>query len=175
MKNIFLCGFMGCGKSTVGKELANLLGLSFIDMDKYIEDAAGETVSEIFGKYGERRFREYEHSASVELAAKSGIVVGTGGGAVLSDENVKAMKSGGLIVFIDVPLNVIAERLNEDTTRPLLQGPAKADAMRVLYEQRLPVYRCASDIVVSNPNNSEAIETAKKIASNPRIIELLNC
>ncbi|MEG6572612.1 shikimate kinase [[Clostridium] cellulosi] len=173
MKNIFLCGFMGCGKSTVGAELSSLLSMKFIDMDKYIEQKVGKTIPEIFEKYGEKRFREYERTAAAELASKSGLVVATGGGAVLSDKNTAAFKSGGIIVFIDVPLEVIAKRLEGDTSRPLLQREDKFAALRELYEKRMPFYRKAADLIVSNNDNAPAVTVAQKIASSPKIKKLL--
>jgi shikimate kinase len=163
-KNIFLCGFMGCGKSTVGRALASQLGMDFIDMDAYIEETAKESVQEIFKNHGEARFRTLEHDAALALAALDGCVVGTGGGAVLSQDNVKAMKRGGLIVLIDVPLPIIARRLEGDTTRPLLQQPDKSAAMRALYEARMPVYRAAADITVENPDDRPEALVARDIA-----------
>lgn len=172
MMNIFLCGFMGCGKSTVGTELSSLLSLEFIDMDKYIEQKVGMTIPEIFDKYGEKRFREYEQAAASELASRSGLVVATGGGAVLSDKNTAAFKSGGVIVLIDVPLQVIAKRLDGDTSRPLLQREDKLAALQELYEKRMPIYRKAADLVVSNNDNAPAVTVAQKIASSPEIKKL---
>lgn len=174
MKNIFLCGFMGCGKSTVGKELSALIGADFIDMDKYIEQKAGRTVSEIFGQSGEKKFREYETAAAKEISARSGIVAALGGGAVLSAENTAVFKSGGLIVLIDVPLEIIIGRLNGDTTRPLLQSTDKLKIMRTLYEKRMPVYKTAAAVIVSNSDDSPPDVIARKIASNTKVREMLS-
>ena len=82
MNNIILCGFMGCGKSTVGKNIARKSGRRFIDMDAYIEEEAGMTVSEIFAREGEEGFRDREHQACLELAQKSNAVIAAGGGAL---------------------------------------------------------------------------------------------
>ena len=81
MDNIVLCGFMGCGKTTVGRNLARKSGRKFVDMDSYIEEKAGMKVSEIFEKYGENRFRDMEHEACLELADTKGLVIASGGGA----------------------------------------------------------------------------------------------
>ena len=125
MNNIVLCGFMGCGKSTVGKNIARKSGRKFLDMDSYIEEKAGMTVSEIFEKYGEEKFRDMEHDACVELAG---------------------------LVFLDVPLGIIKSRLKNDTTRPLLQRPDRDRVMKDLYDSRYPIYHAAADIVVKGKN-----------------------
>lgn len=164
MKNIILCGFMGCGKSTVGRVLAPLLGMSFIDMDKHIEDEAGLNVSSIFKTHGEAYFRALEAKAAKNLSLVGGLVLATGGGAVLSPENVEVFKSSGFIVLIDVPLEVITARLENDATRPLLNSTSKADNMRSLYIKRMPIYSAVADIVVSNPDNRPEIIIAREIA-----------
>lgn len=143
---------MGCGKSTVGKNLARKTGRKFIDMDVYIENKQDMTVSEIFDKYGEQGFRDIEHEVCKELAGMSNLVIASGGGAFTFDRNVKAFKGKDTIVFLDVPLRVIKQRLKNDTRRPLLQRPDKDRVMEELYNKRLPVYRAAADIVVKGEN-----------------------
>lgn len=152
MDNIVLCGFMGCGKTTVGRNLARKSGRKFIDMDSYIEEKAGMKVSEIFEKYGESHFRDLEHEACLELANTKGLVIASGGGAFTFQRNIDAFKGKDKIVLLDVPLDIIKQRLKNDTTRPLLQRPDKEDAMRELYEKRLPIYLAAADITVSGKN-----------------------
>lgn len=152
MDNIVLCGFMGCGKTTVGRNLARKSGRKFIDMDSYIEEKAGMKVSEIFEKYGESHFRDLEHEACLELADTKGLVIASGGGAFTFQRNIDAFKDKDKIVLLDVPLDIIKQRLKNDTTRPLLQRPDKEDAMRELYEKRLPIYLAAADITVSGKN-----------------------
>lgn len=164
MKNIYLCGFMGCGKSTVGKELAALLGMDFIDMDTYIENRAGQKIGDIFKLHGEGCFRALEAKAAKELSQQSGFVVATGGGAILSDENVAGFKHSGVIVLIDVPLEIVKKRLAGDKTRPLLQTPDKETALRSLFDARLPRYRAVCDIAVKNEDNRKAADVAHDIA-----------
>lgn len=147
-KNIILCGFMGCGKTTVGKNLQKRSGMHMIDTDAYIEKNQGMKISEIFDRYGESYFRDLEYDACCELSKKSGIIISTGGGALTFQRNVEALKKNGTIVLIDVPLDAIKERLKNDTTRPLLQRPDKDEAMRELYEKRMPLYKKAADIIV---------------------------
>lgn len=152
MNNIILCGFMGCGKSTVGKNIARKNGRKFLDMDTYIEEKAGMKVSEIFEKYGENGFRNMEHEACLEIAEMEDLVVASGGGAFTFERNVRAFKGKDTIVFLDVPLEVIKNRLRNDKTRPLLQRPDKDRAMKELFEKRYPIYKDAADVVIAGQN-----------------------
>lgn len=152
MDNIILCGFMGCGKSTVGKNIARKTGKRFIDMDRYIEEKAGMTVSEIFEKYGEDGFRELEHEACKELSAMQNMVIASGGGALTFSRNTEVFRGKDTIVLLDVPLHVIQHRLRNDKRRPLLQRPDKNKVMEELYRKRMPLYHEAADIVVKGKN-----------------------
>lgn len=171
MNNIVLCGFMGCGKTTVGRNLARKAGRKFIDMDLYIEEKAGMKISEIFEKFGENHFRDLEHKACLELADAKGLVIASGGGAFTFQRNIDAFKGKDKIVLLDVPLDTIKNRLKNDTTRPLLQRPDKEAAMQELYEKRLPVYLSAADITINGKSTPlktayavlNAIEADKKI------------
>lgn len=169
-RNLFLCGFMGCGKTTVGRALAELLGARFVDMDAYIEKRAGMPVAAVFETGGEARFRALETQAARELGSLRGLVVGTGGGAALNPENVAAFKSAGagLVVLLDVPFPLLLARLAADArrqgaTRPLLAGGE--EAVRRLYEARLPVYRAAADLTARNPDDRPAEQMAREIAA----------
>ena len=148
MNKIVLCGFMGCGKSTVGKNIARKSGKKFVDMDSYIEEKAGMRVSEIFEKYGESGFRDMEHEACRELSRERNLIIASGGGALTFERNVEVFKQNDVIVLLDVPLDTIKYRLRNDTTRPLLQRPDKDEAMAELYEKRLPLYQAAADVTV---------------------------
>ncbi len=152
MNNIILCGFMGCGKSTVGKNIARKSGRRFVDMDAYIEQKTGMRISEIFAQKGEEGFRDIEHEACRELAEKSNAVIASGGGALTFERNVQVFRGKDLIVFLDVPLDVIKFRLRNDKVRPLLQRPDKDKVMAELYERRYPLYRAAADVVVAGRN-----------------------
>lgn len=148
-KNIILCGFMGCGKSTIGNLLSKKTGMSFIDIDSYIEKKENKTVSKIFADSGEEYFRQLEREVSKELSSKTGLVIATGGGTLTYQVNVDAFKKSGKIILLDLPVEIIAQRLKNDTTRPLLNRPDKDTAMRELYNKRLPLYRNAADISVN--------------------------
>ena len=139
---------MGCGKSTVGRNLARKTGKRFIDMDAYIEKKTGKKISEIFAEQGEDGFREIEHGVCEELAGKSNMVIATGGGALTFERNVKVFKGRDTIVLLDVPLERIRPRLRNDKVRPLLQRPDKDRAMTELYNRRYPLYKAAADISV---------------------------
>lgn len=152
MNSIIICGFMGCGKSTIGKSVAKKTGRRFVDMDSYIEQKAKMTVSEIFEKHGEEYFRDLEHEACVELSKKNNLIVASGGGALTYGRNVSAFKGKDIIVLLDVPLDVIKYRLRNDTSRPLLQRPDRDSAMEELYNSRLPLYKAAADYTVEGQN-----------------------
>lgn len=143
---------MGCGKSTVGKNLARKTGMTFLDMDSYIEEKAGMRISEIFDKYGESYFRDLEHNACRELSDTKNLVIASGGGAFTFQRNVDVFKGKDTIVLLDVPLEIIKKRLKNDKTRPLLQRPDRDEAMKELYDKRLPIYKKAADVTVSGHN-----------------------
>ena len=144
---IILCGFMGCGKSTIGRQLAKRLQCEFIDMDAYIEKKAGMTVSEIFAQKGESEFRKLETETSAELMLKENVIVASGGGTVMNEKNVEEFhKGGGVIYFLDVPLSALQERLKNDKKRPLLQKPNRRQVIEELYNARYHKYLSASDV-----------------------------
>lgn len=146
--NLILCGFMGSGKTTVGRLLAEKTGRRFVDLDQWIEGREGMPVSEIFSKYGESRFRELERRAADELSFETGLVIAPGGGALLDPESAAALKSGGVVVLLDAGLSAVRARLAGDRTRPLLQREDRDAAMEALYAARLPVYRQVADAAV---------------------------
>lgn len=148
MDNIVLCGFMGCGKTTVGRKLAVQTGRRFVDMDEYIEEQAGMPVSAIFEQFGEADFRRREREACKELAGQSGLVIASGGGALTFPENVETLAATGCIVLIGVTTATVLNRLRGDTTRPLLARPDKEQAAKELFDRRLPLYRAAADVEV---------------------------
>ncbi len=157
MNNIVLCGFMGCGKSTVGRLLAKELCRVFIDTDNYIENEQGMTIAEIFEKHGEAGFRDIEHRACVTLAGKSGFIIATGGGALTYRRNAAAFEND-TVIFMDTPFEEIERRIGDSDNRPLFKDKNKA---RVLYEARLPLYKSAADYTVSA--SGEKQEVTKRI------------
>ena len=145
--NIVLCGFMGCGKTTVGQRLAALTGRAFIDTDTYIEKKVGLPINEIFSKYGELHFRELEKICVAEIAPHPNCVIATGGGTILDKSNVLALKNNGKIFFLDAPFEMIFFRISTCTNRPLAQTLSK-DELKNLFEARRRVYLNCTDFVV---------------------------
>ena len=145
MKTVFLCGFMGCGKTTVGKLLAEKSGRIFVDMDSYIEDSQHRTIAEIFASDGEARFRELEREAVVSLAA-SGYIVATGGGAMVDPVNAQAARQGGRVVFIDTPFELCYERIRGDRRRPLAASATREELLE-RFNARREKYLSAADSI----------------------------
>lgn len=138
---------MGCGKTTVGKCLARLTRRELVDIDAYIQREKDMTIAEIFAEFGEQGFRDAEHEACKKLGR--GKIISTGGGTVLYERNVIELKKNGIIVFIDLDLEVLQRRLKRDTRRPLLQVPNRREVIENLYNQRIEKYRNAADVIVS--------------------------
>lgn len=142
-ENVVLTGFMGTGKTAVGKRLAAKLKLDFLDTDTMVEDSTGTTIPEIFQKYGEKRFRS-EESLAVERAARiHNCVIATGGGVVLNPENIRKLRENGYIILLEARPEVIARRvLASSTGRPLLEKKGDLTArITALLQERAPYYR----------------------------------
>ena len=137
IRRIFLVGFMGAGKSTVGPILAAKLGWSFLDLDQEIEKSQGMAIYQIFEERGESSFRSLEHAALKALAEKLDCVVALGGGAFVQADNRDLIRQLGFTVFLDCPLDILLQRCPIDGTRPLLQDGSRVEA---LYHARLPHY-----------------------------------
>ena len=145
-QNIVLCGFMGSGKTTVGRKLARLTGLEHIDADVYLEQQSGKTIPQIFAEEGEQAFRDLETRYLRELCSKEGIVLSLGGGAVLRPENVRMIRKTGFLIHLDTPFFRIVKNLSGSSHRPLLdQSSNKLDETRRLYNERKHIYRRAAD------------------------------
>ena len=147
-KNIILCGFMGSGKTTVGRRLAQKAHMEFIDMDDYIEQREGRTITDIFAQDGEETFRRMETEAARELASRRGLVIAAGGGALTFAANVEALRPSCVIVLLEVKPETVLTRLKGDTSRPLLAREDKETAVRELFAARLPLYRAAAQYTV---------------------------
>ena len=161
-RNIVLCGFMGSGKTTIGRKLARLTGLDFIDADQYLEAQEGQKISDIFAEKGEAYFRDRETAYIRELSQRSGIVLSLGGGAVLRPENVSAVRETGLLIHLDTPFYRILKNLSYSNTRPLLDKPDKQAETRRLYNARKAIYHRVSDVSVRSPKISEVLEKVVK-------------
>lgn len=160
-ETVYLCGFMGCGKTTVGTVLAEKLQLGYRDMDAYIEQTVGMTVPEIFEEKGEEYFRQQETLAVKALGEKGGVIA-CGGGAMLRAENAEAARSFGKVVFIDVPYEVCWDRIKDDPGRPIVTRNTK-ESLKVIYDDRSPVYRAHSTDTADGSGSPEDI--AESIAA----------
>lgn len=160
--NIVLIGFMGSGKTTIGKALASILNMKFIDTDELIENQQGITIKDIFAEFGELRFRTIETEIIRSLELIDGHVISVGGGAVMKEENFKALKDIGLIIFLDAPIDKIIKNL-EGSFRPLVGNTIDRDKMSELLKSRYSTYRKA-DIIINTDklNIQETIEAILK-------------
>ncbi len=160
---IILCGFMGCGKTSIGWRLAERLNCKFVDMDQYIEFKENMKVADIFAQKGEKAFRQAERLAAEELMALDHVVIATGGGTVLNPDNVEIFhRGGGVICFLDVPIAALQERLRRDVKRPLLQRPDRREFITKLHAERYPRYKVACDRVIDA--GAPAVWIAKNMA-----------
>jgi shikimate kinase len=161
MPRIFLVGFMGAGKSSIGAALASRLGCRFIDLDEEISRRFGAPIREIFSRFGEATFRSAEYEELARCAESVDIVVATGGGAFCSDANRKMIHgSGGVSVFLDLPWVVLRQRLIGDhSARPMYDDTTQA---KLLFEERLPDYRRAL-VHVSLAGEEHPEEVARRV------------
>lgn len=146
VRNIFLIGPMGAGKSTIGRALAKELKLDFYDTDEVIEERTGASVSWIFDVEGEEGFRKREQKVVEELTQKNNIVLATGGGVVITPENRVALAGRGTVIYLKTSLQQQFERTKRDTKRPLLQTPNLEMTLEVLRDAREPFYNELADI-----------------------------
>jgi shikimate kinase len=147
-QNICLVGMMGAGKTTVGRQLAKRLGRRFVDADHEIEARTGVRIPTIFEIEGEAGFRRREAEAIDALTREHGLVLATGGGAVLDPSNRRRLKESGLVVYLRVLPLLLYERTRHDRNRPLLQVADPLAKLEELFAQRDPLYREVADVVI---------------------------
>ncbi len=157
---IFLCGFMGCGKTTVGELLAKKLGLPLIDTDAYIVREEGKTIPEIFAQDGEAYFREKEAAAIRTLCDKQA-VISCGGGAMLNPESAAYARKNGIVVLLDESFACCYQRIRGDSNRPIVQRSTKEE-LEALFQQRASIYRAHASCVI--PGGGTPKEMAERIA-----------
>lgn len=160
---IYLVGYMGSGKSTLGRRLAKALNLSYIDLDKYIEERNCKTVAQLFTDYGEEIFRKKEKSALGEVSQFTDVVIATGGGAPCFFDNMRIMNQTGVTIFLDVAVRELTERLFVSRTeRPLIKGKSKEELLQFVEEnlqKRWPFYAQAQIQIKESPQMTEQILT----------------
>lgn len=158
---IYLCGFMGCGKTRIGKTLAKLTGADFADLDSYIVEKEGMTIPEIFEKSGEPHFRELEAKYISEMPDNS--VVALGGGAIINENTANTARESGKVVFLDVDFETCYERIRNDKNRPLAYNNPK-EKVKELFDKRRPIYSERADVTIKAVGTPKAI--AEKIRSH---------
>ncbi|WP_440615791.1 shikimate kinase AroK [Cysteiniphilum sp. 6C5] len=147
-QNVFLIGPVGAGKSTIGRQLANELKLDFVDSDREIEQRCGVDIDWIFDIEGEEGFRKREQEVLGDLATRQGIVLATGGGAIILPENRTLLSSRGKVVYLQASIEQQLERTAKDKKRPLLQVDDKEAQLKKLMAEREPLYREIADITI---------------------------
>ena len=152
--NLFLIGPMGAGKSSIGRRLAEHFDMPCIDLDAAVEERTGATVATIFEIEGEAGFRRRESELLAELAARNGIVLATGGGAVLEPQNRARLRERGFVVWLQTSIEQQLARLVRDRQRPLLDAPDRRARLEQLARARDPVYRELADLVVAGTGES---------------------
>jgi shikimate kinase len=157
MRNITLVGFMGTGKTTVGRILARKLGYRFIDVDEEIEREQGVPITHIFSEMGEPYFRQLERVLIKTLSLREGLVISAGGGAVIDERNIEAMKQGGALVCLSATPDDIMKRVGKSGNRPLLQVPDPMAKIMELMSKREPFYRKADVTVDTTMKTPEEV------------------
>ena len=145
---VFLVGPMGAGKSTVGRALAQILGLEFVDSDAEIEQRTGADIPWIFEIEGESGFRDREAKVLADISSRDGIVMATGGGAILRDENRRTLSERGFVVYLEATLREQVRRTSKDQKRPLLAGQDRRRVLTDLMAIREPLYQEIADLIL---------------------------
>jgi shikimate kinase len=152
--NLYLVGPMGAGKTTIGRHLAKAMGYEFFDSDAVIVDNAGADIPWIFDIEGETGFRQREEQVIDQLTLKKGVVLATGGGAILSEDNRKNLRSRGVVVYLQTSIRFQLYRTQKDSNRPLLQQGGRKKVLTDLLALRGPLYEQTADLIVSTDKSS---------------------
>jgi shikimate kinase len=154
MKNIFLIGFMGAGKSTVARHLQKRLKMNLAEMDERIEKEQGMTIPEIFEKYGESRFRDLESELILTIGKEGNTIVSCGGGVVVRPENIEYMKKNGQVFYLKTSPETVYNRVKDSTNRPILNGNMNVEYIAGLMEKRRALYEGAADVTITTDGKS---------------------
>ncbi len=162
--NLILVGFMGTGKTSVGRMLAEKLCMTFVDMDDIIVERAGKPISRIFAEDGETHFRKIERDLARELSGRNNMVIATGGGIVLNGDNIRDFGRTGLVICLCAKPETILERVEGDTSRPLLSGDDKMGRIMKILESRRHLYEAIPNRVDTTALSiGEVVESALKL------------
>ena len=160
--NLILIGFMGTGKTTVGKELSRLLEMPLVDMDTWIEKRMNMTIDEIFMTLGEGEFRRFETEIIREVSTQKSSIISCGGGVVLKNENVELLKSCGKVILLETDAQTIYQRIKDNSERPLLKDKMSEEYIQELFEKRKILYDQAMDITI-NTDGKDIYQVALEI------------
>jgi shikimate kinase len=168
--SLYLVGMMGCGKTTVGRILAQQLQYQFFDTDALIEQVAGCSVRTLFAESGEAAFRQLESQVLSQLSAYTHLAIATGGGIVIKRENWSYLQHG-IVVWLDVPIEQLYARLSQDTTRPLLQAADPLAKLTHLWQERHELYAQADVRVVVDPQSDSQQVATQTLAAIAQVIK----
>jgi shikimate kinase len=158
--NVYLIGPMGSGKTTIGQRLAKILGLEFLDNDHELEEQTGASVSLIFDLEGEEGFRKRETAMLKKLSARKNVLIATGGGSILKQENRDILRRSGLVVYLRTSVSQQIRRLSRDKSRPLLQSGDREEKLARLAKERNPLYEELADVTF--PSQNRGLEAAAR-------------
>lgn len=162
--NIALIGFMGSGKTTIGKLLAKTMEMKFVDIDKIIEATEKKSINDIFKEKGQIYFRDLEREIILQESSRNNCVIATGGGSILDNENVKSLQETSFIVFLDASIECLYLRLKDNTTRPILNDAEdKKQLIEELLEKRKFLYQISANFIIHIDENTSIYETVDKI------------
>ncbi|QNM15672.1 MULTISPECIES: shikimate kinase [Fusobacterium] len=161
--NIALIGFMGSGKTTIGKILAKYLDMKFIDTDKMISAQEKKSIPEIFAEKGEQYFRQLEREIVLHESMNNNIVISTGGGVIIDNENIKNLKETSFVVYLDCTIECIYNRVKNSKSRPLLNVDDMFEKIKELHDKRQLLYEISCDFKVKIDVDSNMYDTAEKI------------
>ena len=168
--NLFLIGMMGSWKSTVGHQLADNMGMEFVDTDDAIEEVTDMKISDIFREFGEDRFREMETAFFIEKAKQTGQVFSTGGGIVLGPENRKVLKQYGTTFFLNASIEILADRIHNTTKRPLLtQSDNVQLRLEQIWQERESFYKDSAHHIIdtNNLNSTQVLDEILNLLKVP--------
>ncbi|APE31284.1 shikimate kinase [Halomonas aestuarii] len=175
LPNLILIGPMGAGKSTIGRLLAAELSREFYDSDHEIQARCGADIPWIFDVEGEAGFRDREAQMIRELTRHENVVIATGGGAVLREENRRVLRESGTVIYLLTTVEQQLRRTAKDRNRPLLQRPDREDVLREMFAQRDPLYRATADVVVRTDRRGPRAVVNEIVRRVTRLVDPLQC
>ncbi|WP_043529375.1 shikimate kinase AroK [Litchfieldella xinjiangensis] len=175
LPNLFLIGPMGAGKSTIGRLLAAELSRDFVDSDHEIQARCGADIPWIFDVEGEVGFREREQQMVEELTRREGVVLATGGGAVLREANRRALRDRGTVIYLYTTVEQQLRRTAKDRNRPLLRGDNPEDILRTIFTKRDPLYRATADLIVRTDKRGPRSVVNEILRRVTHLVDPLHC